>query len=104
MSPMDRYEFRTHQQRLDRTNFMRHLRQADKAASFVDVTLAGVTLLFTNAEGESEVHYFGLPWVDPEVAKDIRKALLGQIQALVESEELPVASVQRPATSAEEPK
>ena len=84
--PMDRAEFQAHKARLDRTNFHRHLRQADKAASFVDVTLAGVTLLFTNAAGESEVHYFGLPWVDPEVAKDIRKAVLGQLTAMVESE------------------
>jgi hypothetical protein len=84
--PMDRSEFQAHKARLDRTNFARHLRQADKAATFVDVTLAGVTLLFTNRDGESEVHYFGMPWVDPEVAKDIRKAVLGQLEALVESE------------------
>jgi len=98
---MDRHEFQAHKARLDRTNFYRHLRQADKAASFVDVTLAGVSLLFMNAEGESEVHYFGTPWIDPEVAKDIRKAVLGQLQALVESEE--ASSYQPTAASDQRP-
>lgn len=83
--PMDRNELRTHRERLEQTNFSRHLRQADRAAGFVNVTLAGVAVVFTRGD-ESEVHYFGTPWVDPEQAKEIRKALLGQLTALVESE------------------
>jgi hypothetical protein len=88
--PMDRTEFRAHKARLDRTNCFRHLRQADKAADHAGVAIAGIVLVFNHQDpqtGEvSEVHYFDAPWINPDLVKEIRKAALGQLQALMESE------------------
>ena len=78
--PMDRKDFRAMQSKLGMTNYARHLKQADKAASIAGATLAGVVLVFSHG-GEDEVHYFGVPWVADEVAKDVRKAVHGQLGA-----------------------
>jgi hypothetical protein len=84
--PMDRKQFRAMQSKLGITNYSRHLKQADKAASHVGVTLAGVVLVFSHG-GEDEVHYFGVPWVDEEVAKDIQKAVHGQLGEMIALEQ-----------------
>jgi hypothetical protein len=80
--PMDRKDFRVMQNKLQMTNYARHLKQADKAASIAGATLAGVVLVFSRS-GEDEVHYFGVPWVDDEVAKDIRNAVHGQLGEMI---------------------
>lgn len=73
------------QAKLNMTNYARHLRQADKAAAHVGVTVAGVVLVFSHA-GEDEVHYFGVPWIDEPQAKDIRKAAHSQLAEMIELE------------------
>lgn len=83
--PMDRNEFRAMQHKLQMTNYARHLKQADRAAQHCGVTVAGIVLIFSQG-GEDEVHYFGVPWVDEEVSKDIRKAVHGQLGEMLEME------------------
>jgi hypothetical protein len=79
--PMTRDEFRAMQNKLQMTNYHRHLRQADKAANNAAATIAGVVLVFSH-DGEDEVHYFDATWIDPHIATEIRKAVEHQLREL----------------------
>jgi hypothetical protein len=92
--PMDRKDFRAMQSKLQMTNYPRHLKQADKSAARVGVTVAGVVLVFSHG-GEDEVHYFGVPWVDDEVAKDIRQAVHGQLGEMIALEDSAASGEQK---------
>lgn len=97
--PMDRQDFRIMNDKLQMSNYARHLRQADKAAARAGVTLAGVVLVYSHG-GEDEVHYFGVPWVDDEVAKDVRKAVYGQLGEMVALDEQSAKSEEKSPSDA----
>lgn len=84
---MERSEFRAMQNKLQMTNFGRHLRQADRAAGNAGVIVAGVILIYQSAYADAdEVHYFGVPWIEDPQAKEIRKAAHAQLGEIIEAE------------------